>query len=116
MPLLPAFPADLDSGDAGTVRLVMHYQYQSICRGGNSIIDVLKKNGVTNPERYIGFYALRNHDKINPESIAKGLGVLKDEIPFGDQSGADPANPQAIIDKDPSGTFITEELYFTPNF
>jgi phospholipase D1/2 len=40
------------------------------------------------------------------------LGVLKDELPSsGDQSGADPANPQAIIDQDPSGTFITEELY-----
>ncbi|CAI2180328.1 1911_t:CDS:10 [Funneliformis geosporum] len=114
MPLLPAFPADLDSGDAGTVRLVMHYQYQSICRGGQSIYEVLRKNGVTNPDRYIGFYALRAHDKINPQSIAEGLGLLEDEINASgtaEQSGADPAVPQAVVDEDPSGTYITEELY-----
>ncbi|CAG8624224.1 10142_t:CDS:10 [Funneliformis mosseae] len=114
MPLLPAFPADLDSGDAGTVRLVMHYQYQSICRGGQSIYECLRKNGVTNPDRYIGFYALRAHDKINPQFIAEGLGKLKDEIDapsLAEQSGADPAVPQAEVDEDPSGTYITEELY-----
>jgi len=115
MPLLPAFPADLDTGDAGTVRLVIHFQYQSICRGGQSILEVLKKNGVVSPGRYISFYALRNYDRIDPKAIERGLGILKDEEAAnklaGEQSGAEPAVPQASIDKDPSGTFITEELY-----
>jgi len=114
MPLLPAFPADLDTGDAGTVRLVMHYQYQSICRGGQSILEVLAREGVENPSDYIEFYALRAHDELDFDAINKGLGVLDDEknvTTSGEQSGADPAVPQATIDKDPTGTYITEELY-----
>uniref|UniRef100_A0A1D1XTW8 phospholipase D n=1 Tax=Anthurium amnicola TaxID=1678845 RepID=A0A1D1XTW8_9ARAE len=114
MPLLPAFPADLDTTDAGTVRLVIHYQYQSICRGGHSILEVLRREGVSNPENYIGFYALRTHDNIDPKAVEKGLGVLDDEKKVAsseEQSGADPAVPQAPIDKDPTGTYITEELY-----
>ncbi|GBC06968.1 hypothetical protein RclHR1_07170009 [Rhizophagus clarus] len=114
MPLLPAFPADLDSSDAGTVRLVIHYQYQSICRGGHSILEVLKREGIENPSEYIEFYALRTYDKIDFNAVEKKLGVLDDEKQVsvsGEQSGADPAVPQAPIDKDPTGSYITEELY-----
>ncbi|RIA98130.1 hypothetical protein C1645_750674 [Glomus cerebriforme] len=114
MPLLPAFPADLNSSDAGTVRLVIHYQYQSICRGGQSILERLRKEGVDDPDKYIEFYSLRTYDEINPKAVEKGLGILDDEknaLKSGEQSGAEPAVPQTSVDKDPSGTFITEELY-----
>ncbi|CAG8498943.1 7241_t:CDS:10, partial [Ambispora leptoticha] len=63
MPLLPAFEADLASKDAGTIRMVMHWQYVSICRGGHSILDKLKALNI-NPEDYISFFALRSYDKI----------------------------------------------------
>ncbi|CAB4483828.1 phospholipase D/nuclease [Rhizophagus irregularis] len=114
MPLLPAFPAELDSSDAGTVRLVIHYQYQSICRGGQSILEVLSREGVENPSDYIEFYALRTYDELDFGAIKKGLGVLDDEkkvVSSGEQSGADPAIPQAPVDQDPTGSYITEELY-----
>jgi phospholipase D1/2 len=89
--------------------LVIHYQYQSICRGGHSILEVLQKNGVENPERYIQFYALRNYDKIDSKAIEKGLGILEDEKRAGESS--EQPVLQGIVDQDPTGNYITEELY-----
>ncbi|CAB4387759.1 unnamed protein product [Rhizophagus irregularis] len=63
MPLLPAFEADLHSKDAGTIRMIMHWQYLSISRGGKSILEKISEAGI-NPENYISFFALRGHGKI----------------------------------------------------
>ncbi|KAF9579865.1 hypothetical protein BGW38_003703, partial [Lunasporangiospora selenospora] len=63
MPLMPAFEADIMSGDAGTLRKVMHFQYMSICRGGNSVLEQLVANGI-DPDQYIGFFGLRSFDRI----------------------------------------------------
>ncbi|KAG1150556.1 hypothetical protein G6F37_000150 [Rhizopus arrhizus] len=68
MPLMPAFPADLSTKDAATARLVMHYQYLSICRGPNSIVERLKATGI-DPDEYIRFYSLRNYDRINRSKL-----------------------------------------------
>ncbi|KAI8356505.1 hypothetical protein B0O80DRAFT_447589 [Mortierella sp. GBAus27b] len=63
MPLMPAFEADIMSSEAGTLRKVMHFQYVSISRGGNSILERLQAHGI-NPDQYIGFYGLRSFDRI----------------------------------------------------
>ena len=42
----------------------MNFQYNSICRGGYSIMEMIKKAGV-DPNQYIKFYNLRNYDRIN---------------------------------------------------
>ncbi|KAL6914069.1 hypothetical protein FSST1_011829 [Fusarium sambucinum] len=65
MPAVPAFAGDLhDDGALGT-RAIMEFQYDSISRGGYSIIEKLFKAGIRDPSRYIGFYNLRNFDRIN---------------------------------------------------
>ncbi|KAG2183933.1 hypothetical protein INT44_008944 [Umbelopsis vinacea] len=69
MPLAPAFEGDFASSDAGTVRLVMHFQYASISRGDNSIIEKLKAAGIE-PDQYIQWYSLRNWDKLKPNPAA----------------------------------------------
>ncbi|KAF9966135.1 hypothetical protein BGZ70_003198 [Mortierella alpina] len=63
MPLMPAFEADIMSSEAGTLRKVMHFQYVSICRGGNSVLEELVAQGI-DPDQYIGFYGLRSFDRI----------------------------------------------------
>ncbi|CAO3630936.1 unnamed protein product [Mucor hiemalis] len=68
IPLMPAFPADLSTKEAATARLVMYYQYISICSGPNSIFEKLKKQNI-NPEDYIRFYSLRSYDRINRPKI-----------------------------------------------
>ncbi|OZJ05541.1 hypothetical protein BZG36_01670 [Bifiguratus adelaidae] len=67
MPLAPAFEGDLASPESATCRTVMHWQYVSICRGGNSVMELLRNAGI-NPEDYISFFSLRTVDKIYPNS------------------------------------------------
>jgi phospholipase D1/2 len=85
------------------ISLNLHHELESICRGEKSIFGALEKNGVTNPEQYIGFYSLRTYDKINPQAVKKGLGILKDEMESNSINGS-----QAPVD---SGIYVTEELY-----
>src|SRR3954468_20440391 len=44
--------------------MVMHWQYVSICRGGKGILEKISEAGI-DPEKYITFYSLRGHDKID---------------------------------------------------
>ena len=71
LPILPAFEGDI-AGDTGSgMRTIMNYQYKSISRGGNSLISKLEKAGVTDWNKYIGFYSLRTQD------VLKGTPVTE---------------------------------------
>lgn len=64
MPAVPAFAGDLkDDASLGT-RAIMEFQYNSINRGGYSIMETIGNAGF-NPTEYIRFYNLRNYDRIN---------------------------------------------------
>ena len=64
IPSVPGFAGDLhDESSLGT-RAIMEFQYNSINRGGHSILEVVAKEGY-NPLDYIRFYNLRNYDRIN---------------------------------------------------
>ncbi|TGJ78196.1 hypothetical protein E0Z10_g10568 [Xylaria hypoxylon] len=83
MPAVPAFAGDLKSDGALGTRAIMEYQYNSINRGGHSIIECLEQNGVNDWRQYIGFYNLRNYDRINTSSTMRqaeeGSGVRYDD-------------------------------------
>ncbi|KAI0426778.1 phospholipase [Xylaria sp. FL1042] len=83
MPAVPAFAGDLKSDGALGTRAIMEYQYNSINRGGHSIIECLQQNGIDDWRRYIGFYNLRNYDRINTSSTMRRAeqesGVLYDD-------------------------------------
>lgn len=64
IPSVPAFAGDLRSDDALSTRAIMEFQYDSINRGGNSIMEQIAKAGF-DPTQYIRFYNLRNYDRIN---------------------------------------------------
>ena len=64
MPAIPAFAGDLkDESSLGT-RAIMEFQYNSINRGGHSIMEMIANEGF-DPMEYIRFYNLRNYDRIN---------------------------------------------------
>ena len=64
MPAIPAFAGDLkDESSLGT-RAIMEFQYNSINRGGYSIMETVGNAGY-DPTEYIRFYNLRNYDRIN---------------------------------------------------
>ncbi|KPI38498.1 Phospholipase D1 [Cyphellophora attinorum] len=64
MPAVPAFAGDLRDDDSLGTRAIMEFQYNSINRGGESILELIAKAGY-NPMEYIRFYNLRNYDRIN---------------------------------------------------
>ncbi|RUS17342.1 hypothetical protein BC937DRAFT_90093 [Endogone sp. FLAS-F59071] len=64
MPLAPGFEGDFASSDSGTMRMVMHWQYVSISRGGHSVVEKLRAEGI-NSDDYISFFSLRSHDKFD---------------------------------------------------
>ncbi|KAI9816908.1 MAG: hypothetical protein M1827_001553 [Pycnora praestabilis] len=70
MPAVPGFAGDLrDDSSLGT-RAIMKYQYDSINRGGHSIMESVAKQGY-DPTEYIRFYNLRNYDRINASAALR---------------------------------------------
>jgi phospholipase D1/2 len=70
IPSVPGFAGDLhEEGSLGT-RAIMEFQYNSINRGGHSILEKIAQEGF-NPMEYIRFYNLRNYDRINVSGVMK---------------------------------------------
>jgi phospholipase D1/2 len=65
IPLMPGFQNSIDSEGGTSIRLIMQYQFRSICRGESSIFGRLRAQGIE-PEDYIQFYGLRSWGKIGP--------------------------------------------------
>ncbi|KAI1331758.1 phospholipase D [Xylariaceae sp. FL0255] len=59
IPLMPGFQNTVAQPEGSSVRLIMQFQYRSICRGPNSIFGRLEALGIE-PETYINFFSLRN--------------------------------------------------------
>ncbi|CAD8096905.1 unnamed protein product [Paramecium primaurelia] len=64
LPLLPGFAGEIDK-DSAVLKVQLHWEYLTISRGGNSIIEtLLKDSNISDPSQYIEFYSLRQHTKI----------------------------------------------------
>ncbi|OLL21743.1 Phospholipase D1 [Neolecta irregularis DAH-3] len=63
VPLMPGFQNTVDSQDGGSIRLIMHAQYRSICRSEHSLWGRLHKHDIK-PKDYIRFYGLRGWGEI----------------------------------------------------
>lgn len=61
MPLLPGFEGDVGGTTGNSLRAITHWNYASISRGKNSIIQRLQAAGVEDPKQYISFHSLRTH-------------------------------------------------------
>ena len=64
IPAVPGFAGDLKEDASLGTRAIMEFQYNSINRGGSSIMEMIAKEGY-DPTEYIRFYNLRNYDRIN---------------------------------------------------
>lgn len=58
IPLMPGFQNTVRQDSGSSVRLIMQFQYRSICRGPQSIFGRLKARGIE-PDDYISFFSLR---------------------------------------------------------
>ncbi|KAL0074116.1 hypothetical protein J3Q64DRAFT_1735116 [Phycomyces blakesleeanus] len=127
IPLIPAFEGDLASKEASAARNVMHFQYISISRGGNSIMEKLREVGI-NPDDYIGWYCLRNWDKItsrdrdDKKSSSSEPTVLSNSTENGSKSNQTPENNprfsvsgssegRSLMAEDDARDYVSELVY-----
>lgn len=74
IPLLPAFEGSVDDPTAAVLRVQLHYEYKTICRGKKSILSQLKEL-TPNPEKYIKFFSLRTHDKLQGQPVSEMIYI-----------------------------------------
>ncbi len=69
LPLLPGFEGEIDDDSSGVFRIQLHWEYQTICRGGTSIYEQLRD--IPNAKEYISFYGLRTHAVLNDRPVTE---------------------------------------------
>jgi len=111
VPLLPGFEGDV--GTASVLKVQLHWQYQTICRGEKSMYEVLKRDpNIKNPEDYISFYSLRTHGKYGdlPETemiyIHSKLMIVDDRVVI---MGSANINDRSMLGKRDSEICIVTE-------
>jgi phospholipase D1/2 len=127
IPAVPGFPGDLHDEKQNGILAIMNLQYQSICRGGHSIMEKLQQEGVKDAGEYIRFFNLRNYDRINnaralqnkPGDIAEWgsfiekYGDVSDSISSCYMLGGPPLSSMPWVpgDKNEMDAFVSEQLY-----
>lgn len=61
VPILPAFSGDIIDSSSSILRIQVNYQMKSMAKGKNSLIELLKQDGIEDPWKYIKFFSLRAH-------------------------------------------------------
>jgi phospholipase D1/2 len=89
VPLLPGFEGEIDDSNSAIMKVQLHWEYFTISRGGNSILEQLIADPfISDPSEYIEFFSLRQH-AISPETkepvteliyIHSKLIIVDDEI------------------------------------
>lgn len=95
IPSIPCFAGDLHDDETLGTRAIMEFQYNSINRGGNSIMELIAKEGY-NPMEYIRFYNLRNYDRINNGNVM-AAAEQQSGVNYGDASHQYDQNAAAPI-------------------
>jgi len=83
VPLLHAFEGGITTKRAINIRMELHWQYKTICRGRNSIYEQLERKEIK-PEDYIQFYSLRQHAKMISGQPATELIYIHSKILIAD--------------------------------
>ncbi|XP_012261590.2 phospholipase D2 [Athalia rosae] len=75
MPLLPGFEGEVGGPTGTALRAITHWNYASISRGKDAILNRLIGAGVQNPSDYITFHGLRNHSVLNGSLVTELIYV-----------------------------------------
>lgn len=84
--------------------MVMHWQYVSMCRGGHSVIERLRAEGI-NSDDYISFFGLRSYDKF--DGSASEQSPAKDS----EQSSTKESEQSSIKDSEQSSTKVPPSMH-----
>ena len=68
------FEGDVYSSSSALLKIQLHYEYHTISRGENSLIEMLRKAKI-DPDKYISFYGLRNHTIMDGKPVTEIIYV-----------------------------------------
>ena len=69
IPSLPGFDGEIDKEESAVMRIQVHHIYETICRGGRSILECL--DYIENIGDYIQFFTLRTHGVLNKTPVTE---------------------------------------------
>ncbi|XP_011637945.1 phospholipase D2 isoform X2 [Pogonomyrmex barbatus] len=75
MPLLPGFEGEVGGPSGTALRAITHWNYNSISRGKDAILNQLIEAGIEDPSEYITFHGLRTHSILNGTIITELIYV-----------------------------------------
>lgn len=75
IPLLPGFEGELGTPSGKALHAITHWNYSSICRGKEAILNRLAEAGVSKPEDYISFFGLRTNSSLNGDLVSELIYV-----------------------------------------
>ncbi|XP_066597975.1 phospholipase D1 isoform X2 [Prorops nasuta] len=75
MPLLPGFEGDVGGPSGTALRAITHWNYASISRGRDAILNQLINSGIEDPSEYITFHGLRTHSLLNGTMVTELIYV-----------------------------------------
>lgn len=114
MPLLPGFEGEVGGPSGTSLHAITHWNYASISSGKDGILNRLQEAGVTEPQKYISFYGLRNHSVLNNEPITEliyvhsKLMIVDDKIII---CGSANINDRSLIGKRDSEVAVILEVF-----
>jgi phospholipase D1/2 len=79
MPLIPGFAGELDDPNASLPRVIMNWQYKTLCKGQNSLFGRLAKH-TTDPSKYVQVLGLRKHGLIGGTQPATEIIYLHSKL------------------------------------
>ncbi|XP_043289717.1 phospholipase D2-like [Venturia canescens] len=75
LPLLPGFEGQVGEDSGAYLHTITHWNYASISRGKDSIIEQLRASGIADPSEYITFHGLRTHSLLNCTMVTELIYV-----------------------------------------
>ncbi|XP_071557786.1 phospholipase D1 isoform X2 [Temnothorax nylanderi] len=75
MPLLPGFEGEVGGPSGKALRAITHWNYNSISRGKDAILNQLLEAGIEDPSEYITFHGLRTHSMLNGTMVTELIYV-----------------------------------------
>ncbi|XP_020282549.1 phospholipase D1 isoform X2 [Pseudomyrmex gracilis] len=86
MPLLPGFEGEVGGPSGTALRAITHWNYVSISRGKDAILNRLMEAGIEDPTEYITFHGLRTHSMLNGTMVTELIYVHSKLMIIDDQT------------------------------
>ncbi|XP_011168576.2 phospholipase D2 isoform X2 [Solenopsis invicta] len=75
MPLLPGFEGEVGGPSGRALQAITHWNYNSISRGKDAILNQLLEAGIEDPSEYITFHGLRTRSMLNGTLVTELIYV-----------------------------------------